>query len=49
MPPLDQAKVVSHEGRCFEDVLLLHRESGHKKTKGTHALVRLRHGRSLPE
>ena len=45
----DGAKVVSHTGRMFEDLVKCHdMESAHAGRHATEAKVRLKHGRSIP-
>ena len=46
---LDEAQVVSHEGRVFEDLLKIHLEGGHCKAKTFCERVKRKHGKSIPE
>ena len=46
---LDEALVVSHEGRVFEDLLKIHLDGGHCKAKTFCKHVRRKHGKSIPE
>ena len=45
---LDQAQVVSHHGRVFEDLLKIHIDVGHCKAKTFLARINTAHGKSIP-
>lgn len=45
---LDQAQVVSHHGRVFEDLLKIHIDGGHCKAKTFLARIKIAHGKSIP-
>ena len=45
---LDQAQVVSHHGRVFEDLLKVHIDGGHCKAKTFLARIKTAHGKSIP-
>ena len=44
---LDQAQVVSHHGRVFEDLLKIHIDGGHCKAKTFLARIKIAHGKSI--
>ena len=44
----DRAKVVSHRGRVFDDLLKIHLEGGHCKAKTFQARILTAHGKSIP-
>ena len=43
--PLDQAVLVSHRGRVFDDLCRIHLEGGHCKAKTFAARVKVKHGK----
>ena len=45
---LDQAVLVSHSGRVFDDLTRIHLEGGHCKAKTFAARVKAKHGKSIP-
>lgn len=46
---LDQAVLVSHAGRVFEDLYTIHIDGGHCKAKTFRARVKANFGKSIPE
>ena len=46
--PVDQAMVVSHYGRVFDDLYVIHSAGGHCKAKTFEARIKLKHGSSIP-
>jgi len=47
--PLDTALTVSHEGRVFEDLLAVHAEGGHCKSRTFYERGKSKFGKSIPE
>jgi len=47
-PALDQSKIVSHQGRVFEDLHKIHIAGGHCKAKTFAARIQSAHGKSVP-
>jgi hypothetical protein len=45
---LDTAVIVSHHGRVFDDLLLIHIDGGHCKARTFHDHVRRKYGKSVP-
>ena len=45
---LDQAEVVSHHSRVFDDLLKIHIDGGHCKAKTFSARIKIAHGKSIP-
>ena len=45
---LDQAQIVSHHGRVFEDLLKIHINGGHCKAKTFLQRIVIAHGKSIP-
>ena len=48
-PALDQALVVSHQGRVFEDLHAVHLAGGHSKAKTFREAVKVKFGKSIPQ
>ena len=47
-PTLDQSKIVSHQGRVFEDLHKIHIAGGHCKAKTFVTRISTAHGKSVP-